>query len=67
MSDESLKPVRSWCEWSQQVLEPAMRDTFDGTDEVDRMVSRALKDLAAAAFAAGHRYGFARATDPDLE
>jgi hypothetical protein len=60
-------PAMAWQRWCSEVLEPAVLVNFDSKDEAQRQISGAIREIAAAAFNAGHRYGFARRTDPTLE
>ena len=56
-----------WQEWNATVLGPAVFEKFDMRNDEHRVIAGAIREIAASAFRAGHRYGFARATDPDLE
>lgn len=60
-------PVSPWQAWQTQVLEPAVLSSFDMSVDEERIIAGVIREIAAAAFSAGHRYGFAKKTDPSLE
>lgn len=59
--------VMPWQAWQTQVLEPSVLNSFDMSIDSERIIAGAIREIAAAAFDAGHRYGFARRTNPNLE
>lgn len=63
----SKQPPRPWQQWCSEVFEPAILDHFDQKKEDERTMRMALLEIAAAAFEAGHRYGFERRVNPNLE
>lgn len=67
MAETDNKPVMAWQEWKSNVLDPAVLERFDTQDEAQRQIAGAIREIAAAAFTAGHRYGFARRTNPNIE
>lgn len=68
MSDQiDVAAVMAWQDWQTNVLYPAVLRKFDEKDADQAALAGAIREIAAAAFAAGHRYGFARRTDPNIE
>lgn len=60
-------PVMPWQTWQTQVLDPSVLSTFNMDVEAERSIAGAVRAIAAAAFEAGHRYGYARRIHPELE